>query len=119
VDDYHPELANYEPHERPLRSPRTTLMMRGVVIVALVALILPGIITTYSFAQSTAKSACATYVQAEVNEQNRTEVRFEFMGEGVIGWECYAITATGERHIVSLGLIPGLPSQVPGTVNAL
>ena len=119
MDEYHPELANYEPHDRPLRSRRMTLMIRGIVIVALVALVLPGIVTTYSFAQSTANQACAAYVQAEVAEQSRIEVRFEFTGPGVIGWECYAITADGERHIVSLGLIPGLPSQVPGTVNAL
>ena len=41
----------------------------------------------------------------------RTEVRFEIMGPGVMGWECYAVTATGERHLTSLGLLPGLNDE--------
>lgn len=112
MEDYHPELANYEPHEpRPLRSRTRQNLLRGVVVLAIVALVLPGIITTMSFASSTATAACDVYAQYQVSEQHRTEVRFEAMGPGVLGWECYAITATGERHLTSLGLLPGLNDE--------
>lgn len=110
----HPELDGYEPaEERPLRSRRTTLMMRAVVVVTLVALILPGILSAMSFAQATAQNACAAWVAYEVPEQRRAIVRFETFGPGVLGWECYAVTATGESHIVSLGLTPSGPPALP------
>jgi len=116
-DDYHPELANYEPYEpRPLRSRRSTAILRGVVILAVVALVLPGIITAMSFADATAQRVCQIWVAYEVNEQNRPETRFEVFGPGFAGWECYAITATGEQHIKSLGLIPESPQLPDGTM---
>ena len=112
MEDYHPELANYEPHEqKPMRSKRTLYLMRGVVILALAALVLPGVITTASYAQSSAEQACAVWASSQVAEQHRTEVHFEFFGPGMIGYECYATTALGERHLVSLGLLPGLSAE--------
>jgi hypothetical protein len=109
VEDYHPELANYEPHEpRPIRSRARQNLLRGVVLLAITALVLPGIITTWTFASSAATASCNVWAQYQVPEQHRTEVRFEVMGPGVLGWECYVTTATGERHLTSLGLLPGL-----------
>jgi hypothetical protein len=112
VEDYHPELDNYEPHaEKPMRSKRTLYLMRGVVVLALAALVLPGLITTATFAQNSAEQACAVWASNQVAEQHRTEVHFEFFGEGVVGFECYATTALGERHLISLGLLPGLNAE--------
>jgi hypothetical protein len=109
VEDYHPELANYEPHEpRPVRSRARQNVLRGVVLLAITALVLPGIITTWTFASQAATASCNVWAQYQVPEQHRTEVQFEVLGPGVIGWECYATTATGERHLTSLGLLPGL-----------
>ena len=109
MEDYHPELAEYEPHQpRPKRTRARQNLLRAVVLVAITALVLPGLITTFTFASSTADAACAAWAQSQVAEQHRTEVTFELMGKGVIGWECYVITATGERHLTSLGLLPGL-----------
>jgi len=116
-DEYHPELAEYEPHgDKPLRSRRMTLFMRGVVIVTLVALILPGILTAGTFAEATAKRVCNIWAAYEIKEQYRTAVRFEwFAHDDIAGWECYAITATGEQHVKSLGLIPEAPQLPDGT----
>jgi len=117
-DDYHPELAEYEPHgDRPLRSHRTTLLMRGLVILTLAALVVPGVLTSMSFAEATAMRICRIWVAYEVNEQNRPVVRFEwFSHDGIAGWECYAVTASGEQHVKSLGVIPEAPELPDGTM---
>lgn len=117
-DDYHPELAGYEPQEdKPLRSRRWTLLARGVVILTLVALIMPGIATSASFATATAERVCALWVDVEVTEQNRPLTQFELGGPGMLGWECYAVTALGKRHVVSMGIIPEPPVIVDGRVQ--
>ncbi|CAN5134069.1 hypothetical protein BH11ACT2_BH11ACT2_13580 [soil metagenome] len=106
MEDYHPELANYEPHERPIRSTRTLMVMRFLVIVAIAGLVLPGVITTYTFAQSSAQNACAVWVNHEVAQQHSSFARFEGLS-----WECYSVTADGTTHVTSLGLLPGLDAD--------
>ena len=69
MSDEHPELSGYEPGDgRPLRSKRTVTMMRVVVVLALVGLVLPGIVTTWSVASASAQSACAVWVAYSVPE---------------------------------------------------
>jgi hypothetical protein len=111
MSDEHPELSGYEPGDgRPLRSKHTVTMMRVVVVLALVGLVLPGIVTTWSVAASSAQSACAVWVAYSVAGDSGADARFELFGPGTIGWECYSDGAFGgDRHIVSLGLIPGPP----------
>jgi hypothetical protein len=118
VSDDHPELNNYEAGDgRPLRSKHLTTVMRVVVVLALVALVVPGVITTMSVSSATAQRACATWVAYEVAGASGSEARFEVFGPGGAGWECYSVGAFGgDEHIASLGLIPGparLPSGVP------
>lgn len=112
VTDEHPELEGYEAFdEKPLRSKHLTTVMRVVVVLALVALVLPGIITTMSVASSSAQAACATWVDFEVAGPSGSTARFEAFGPGGLGWECYSVGAFGgDKHIVSLGLIPGPPT---------
>jgi hypothetical protein len=81
------------------------------VLLAITALVLPGIITTWTFASQAATASCGVWARYQVPEQHRTEVRFEVFGPGVMGWECYSITATGEKHLTSLGLLPGLNDE--------
>ena len=111
MTDEHPELNGYEPGDgKPLRSTRTVMMMRVVVVLALVGLVLPGIVTTFSVAASTARSACEVWVAYSVAGQSGADARFEVFGPGGIGWECYSDGAFGgDEHIASLGLIPGPP----------
>lgn len=107
----HPELDGYEPHpERPLRSRMTRSVMRVVVVLGIVALVLPGLVTTASVAERTAQAACAIWVDYRVAGPSGSDARFEVFGASGLGWECYSVGAFGgDEHIASLGLIPGAP----------
>jgi hypothetical protein len=113
-DDYHPELANYEPHVRQERSPRRLFVLRTLVVLAIIALVLPGVVTTISFGQANANRACQIWVSYEISSQSTAVVHFEFAGHDGIGWECYAVTAAGEEHVAYLGPIAGVPTLPNG-----
>ncbi|RFA19859.1 hypothetical protein [Subtercola boreus] len=111
--DDEPELAGYEPLSgRPLRSARKVRMMRAVVILGIVALVLPGILTTYSLAKSTAGAACAANVAYRVPSAKSSSARFELFGPSGVGWVCYSVGAYGgdRRPVAPLGLIPTYPT---------
>jgi hypothetical protein len=116
--DDEPELAGHEPaDDRPLRSRRTLVMMRVVVILGLVALILPGIVTTVSVGTRTAEASCAIWVAYQEPGAPSSDARFEVFGPGTLGWECYTVDAFGgDKHVASLGLIPGTP-DIPGITD--
>lgn len=119
MDEYEmePELAGYVPTEGVPRRRRMLLGMRVVVILGIACLVLPGILTTWSVASSTAQTTCAAWVRYEAPGATGTRAQFEVMGAGGIGWECYATGGLeGARHVASLGLIPISPklSPVPG-----
>jgi hypothetical protein len=98
-----------------MRSTRKTWTLRLVVLLAVLALVLPGVFTTVSVGTSNAWRAC-TYRSALVDPSLRPAPRFELFGPGGLGWECYAIDRLGdETHIDSMGLIPVAPRvmQVP------
>ncbi|MCW4386412.1 hypothetical protein OH146_11575 [Salinibacterium sp. SYSU T00001] len=111
----HPELDGYEPYEeRPRRSGRRMLLLRAVVLVAVLALLLPGLVTTVSLGARNAELACDFRGALLQPGANRYEARFELFGPGGIGWECYATDQLGdERHVTSMGLIPVAPG--PGS----
>lgn len=113
VSDEHPELSGYEPfEEKPLRSSRKIWMLRVVVLLAVLALVLPGFFTVVNVGTSNAERAC-TYRSALVDPSLQAAPRFELFGPGFLGWECYAIDRLGdEHHIDSMGLIP-VASQIP------
>jgi hypothetical protein len=115
VSDEHPELSGYEPfEEKPLRSPRKTWTLRLVVLLAVLALILPGLFTTVSVGTSNAWRAC-TYRAALVDPTLKAAPRFEVFGPGGLGWECYAVDRFGDEiHIDSMGLIPVAPGPQQG-----
>jgi hypothetical protein len=106
--DDEPELAGYEPHERPLRGRHFTTVMRVVVLLGLTALILPGILVTLGTANRTALATCAAYTAFYAPESVSFSTRFEFFSPGGVGWNCYAVAFGGDEILVkSLGLIPG------------
>jgi hypothetical protein len=106
--DDEPELHGYEPHgTRPLRSQRLVTGMRVLVVIGIAGLILPGIVTTVGVGARTAQTACADWVSFENPDAEGYDARFEVFGPGMLGWECYSVSGFGgDRHIVSLGLIP-------------
>lgn len=112
-DDYHPELAGYEPSEdRPPRSVRRQRLMRIVGTVGLTALILPGLLVTIRVQGATAAAACRMVVEAEDSEAIGSTTRFEMTGPEGPGWYCYAVRFGGAEILLrSLGLIPGLSPE--------
>jgi hypothetical protein len=118
MTDEHPELAGYEPGDgRPLRDPRTLMVMRIVVVAGIAAIILPGVITTLAVGTGTAERACSGWVRQQRPEATGSDARFELFGPGGVGWQCYSVGAFGRDGLVaSLGLIPDgsrLPITAP------
>jgi hypothetical protein len=112
-DDYHPELADYEPGEaRPSRSVRRQRMMRLIGAIGLTALVLPGVLVTIRVQGSTAAEACRIVVASEDAQAISSRTRFELTGPAGPGWYCYAVRFGGTEILLrSLGLIPGLTPQ--------
>lgn len=108
MTDEHAELAGYEPGDgRPLRNPHLVRVMRVVVVLGIVALVLPGIMTTVSVGTATATTACESWVEVLRPEATGSSARFEFFGPGGVGWQCYTVGAFGgEVRVASLGIIP-------------
>jgi len=104
----HPELSGYDPGDgRPLRGRRRVVMVRVIVALSVIALVLPGVLTTASLNASNAAAACATWVRHLAPDATGSSARFEFFGSDGIGWQCYTVGAFGsDRHVASLGLIP-------------
>lgn len=95
-----------EDYSRPLYGRGRRMMLRVVVLVCVFALVLPGVLSLYSQFNAFAQGAC--WKAALFSDPATVSVRagFEVFGPGGIGWECYATSASGERHVVSLGLFP-------------
>jgi len=113
-EDDEPELAGYQPTgQRPLRHRRVSQIMRIIVIVALVALVLPGILSSVAIANRTAQLSCDAYIDYYAPTATSSVTRFELFG-AALGWNCYAHQfGGGEVLVANLGLIPGgvrLPS---------
>ena len=120
--DDEPELAGYEDDdERPLRGRRRSLVLRAIVILGLISLILPGLVTTVSVANASANASCAALVRYSVPDATGSSARFQLFGDGGFGCQCYSVGAFGgDRHVASLGLIPGAPTPPPrrNTIDA-
>ncbi|KGJ80396.1 hypothetical protein GY21_02780 [Cryobacterium roopkundense] len=118
MSDNYPELSGYEPHDskRPLRSRHLTRLMRIVVVLGLLALVVPGVLTTMRVASTTAANACIVDVARYYPFASSSDARFEFTGPGGLGWQCYAIDRNErETFVTPLGLIPSAPqSGSPG-----
>ena len=111
----HPELDGYEPmRDKPLRSPHLQTVMRVIVVLALVGLILPGLIVTWTTAAATANRTCLEYARVYAPAAVATSTRFEMFGPEGPGWNCYVKEFGGTESLLrALGLIPGtavLPS---------
>ncbi|MEO8261408.1 MAG: hypothetical protein ABI566_02465 [Pseudolysinimonas sp.] len=113
-DEYHPELAEYEPGEsRPGRAARVRVL-RIMVVLGLAGLLLPGLLVTIGTQLSTADAACRIVVAASAPDSIGAVARFELIGADGPGWYCYAQQFGGTEILLrSLGLIPGLTTRPP------
>jgi len=118
MTDEHPELAGYEPVDRP-RRPGRQRAMRIAVVLALAAMVLPIVLSTFSVATSTARSTCATFATAAAGSTGgdlATDAPFELFAAGGPGWQCYVTTENGSRHhLANFGLFPAAPRYGVGT----
>jgi len=94
---------------------RRRRVMRWVALIALVGMVLPGALSTYALARSTAEQSCRLAVDTVASERTPSRVAFELLSPEAVGWTCYAATPGGEVLIAVLGLIPGEPRLVPPT----
>ncbi len=119
MTDDHPELSGYEPNDnyRPLRGKHFASILRIVVVLGLIALVVPGILTTMRVASDTAANACATAVAQYYPFAVDFDARFDLTGPGGFGWQCYAVDQNErETFVTPLGIIPSAPRQItPGT----
>lgn len=110
-DDDEPELAGYVPIERSsLHGQRRQRAMRILVLVAVAALVIPGVLSTLSLAQHTAEHTCAVYVRRYQPRAVGSASHFDLFGPRGPGWDCYSVdSARNETFLVLLGLIPSAP----------
>ena len=115
--DDEPELAGYVPREgRSVRHPVTARLIRVVIVIGVVALVLPGAISTILIQIQTADAACRIVVRAGDAQAVAAIARFQLGGGNGPGWYCYAKSFDGsELMLRALGLIPGLSYQPSGT----
>lgn len=106
-DEIPRELADYEPGEARRRpGERAQRLMRVVVVIAIVALVLPGVLISISTASRTAEVACRIVTGAAAPEAV-PEARFDLVGPEGPGWYCYATEFGGrEVQLRFLGFIP-------------
>ncbi|MEJ3403705.1 hypothetical protein WDJ51_03060 [Rathayibacter sp. YIM 133350] len=113
----HPELHGAEDDDAPLFSARRSRMLRAVVWVGIVALVAPGVLFTWSVAQSTANRACAVYAAYLKPDAGGSDAPFELWGTGGPGWQCYSVSTSGvSTHLGPLGIIPAAPRIPRGGV---
>jgi hypothetical protein len=95
--------------------------MRVIVVLGIVALVLPGIMTTLSVGTHTAETACAKWVALEKPDATGSSARFELFGPGGAGWQCYSVGAFGgDVRVASLGIIPsGARLHVPDDTTSI
>jgi hypothetical protein len=96
---------------------RRRRVMRWVALIALVGMLLPTAVGTYSIARATAEQSCRLAVDFYADERTASRVAFELRSLDAVGWNCYAVTPSGEVLVAALGLIPGAPRLVSRTLT--
>lgn len=117
-DELPPELAGAwdEEPDRPSRLDRRARVLKGVGIVALASLVLPGFLVTWTTSQRTAQAACSIAVDYYAPSAASSEARFSIFPVRTFGWVCDARMADGTTlPVAALGPIPGSPRLTPLT----
>jgi hypothetical protein len=96
---------------------RRRRVMRWIALIALIGMLLPTALGTYSIARTTAEKSCRLAVDFYANGRTPSRVAFELLSPEAMGWTCYAATPSGDVLVALLGLIPGAPRLVPRTLS--
>jgi hypothetical protein len=113
-----PELSDEwenEP-ERPSSIAKKAKLMKIIGIVALVSMVLPGVLVTWTTSRATANAACGVAVAYYAPSASRWQASFDVLPLGHIGWNCYVYTDDGfVLRVAHLGIVPGVPTLQPST----
>ena len=91
-------------------------MMKIIGIVALVSMVLPGVLVTWTTSRATANAACQIAVNYYAPSAPRWQARFDVVPLTIVGWNCYAYTDDGfVLRVANVGIIPGAPTLRPAT----
>lgn len=102
--------------EPPLYSRRRRQVMRFVVLLAIAALVLPGVIVTWSTQVRTADYACQIAVEYYAPGASGSRASFDLFPSELVGWNCHAVMFDGQEFFVAhLGVVPGAPRLIPLT----
>jgi hypothetical protein len=105
-------LDEDEPPFRPIRR----RVMQIVVSISIAALVLPGIIVTWSTQVRTANYACEIAVAYYAPGASSSRASFSLLNPSLPGWNCRAVMFDGSEKLVAhLGVIPGAPRLVQQT----
>jgi hypothetical protein len=116
VGDYKVTMSFDDDLDRPLYSRRRRNLMRFVVLLAIGALVLPGIIITWSTQLRTAQYACQIAVNYYAPGATSSRASFDLLPTELLGWNCHAVMFDGQEFFVAhLGVVPGAPRLVPLT----
>jgi hypothetical protein len=92
-------------------------LLRWVALVALLGMLLPTGLGTYSTARTTAEKSCRMAVDFYASERTPSRVAFELRAPDAVGFTCYAQLSNGDVLVAVLGLIPGPPRLVTRTLS--
>jgi hypothetical protein len=106
--------------EGPVFGERRRRILRITVLVALLAMVLPLVLSAFSVARSAAERACAVYVADFDADAAASRVAFDLFAEGGPGWLCYDVRGQGgDAYLGNLGPMPALPrATLPGERRA-
>jgi len=100
----------------PSRMDRRARVLKAVGIVALLSLVLPGVLITWSTSRATARAACTIAVDYYAPSAVSVDATFDLFPVRTLGWNCHAIMADGASlRVATLGIIPGAPTLRPLT----
>lgn len=116
VGDYRVTMSANDESERPLYSRRRRNLMRFIVFLAIGALVLPGVVITWSTQLRTAQYACQIAVSYYAPGATSSRATFALVPADLLGWNCHAVMFDGQEFFVAhLGVVPGAPRLVPLT----
>jgi len=118
TNDFPPELSDEWDDEPsgPSRMEKRARLMKIIGIVALVSMVLPGVLVTWTTSRATAHAACGIAVAYYAPTAPRWQASFDVLPLQNIGWNCYAYTDDGfTLRVAHLGIIPGVPTLQPTT----
>jgi len=116
MDDDPRELLEEDAGEGPGPMARRRRALRWIALVTLVGMIVPGVLSTWAIARSTAEQSCRLVADEVAGARSDARVAFELTSLDRLGWNCYAESNGREVLIAVLGIIPGaarVPAGIP------